>query len=106
MAAIASFEAVGSILVIAMLICPAAAARLLTDSYRVQLLASTVIAVASAPLGYVLAGFGPGWLGYPWSLSAAGMIACVGGLAVIAAAVAGRFARRAAEPSRIVSASA
>lgn len=106
MAAIASFEAVGSILVIAMLICPAAAARLLTDSYRVQLLASTAIAVASAPLGYVLAGFGPGWFGHPWSLSAAGMIACVSGLAVAAAALAGRFARRAAEPSRIVPASA
>ena len=89
LAAIASFEAVGSILVIAMLICPAAAARLLTDRYGVQLALSLSFGAASAILGYVAAGFLPGWLGAPWALNAAGMIAVVAGLILLLAALFG-----------------
>jgi manganese/zinc/iron transport system permease protein len=47
-ATVASFEAVGSILVIAMLVCPAASARLLTDRLRPQIIVSVIIAVAAA----------------------------------------------------------
>jgi len=79
-AAVASFEAVGSILVIAMFICPAATARMLTDRLSTQLLASAAVAVASGVLGYVVAAFGPSWFGAGNSLNAAGMIAVVAGL--------------------------
>lgn len=51
-ATVAAFEAVGSILVIAMLIVPAATARLLTDRLAPQLLVSTGVAIAAAILGY------------------------------------------------------
>lgn len=52
-ATVAAFEAVGSILVIAMLIVPAAIARLLTDRMPTQLLMSTTIAVVAAVMGYL-----------------------------------------------------
>lgn len=83
-AAVAAFAAVGSILVIAMLTCPPAAARLLTDRLGSQIALSLAIAVIVAILGYVLAGFAPLWLGTRDSLNAAGMIAVVGGLALAA----------------------
>lgn len=79
-AAVAAFEAVGSIIVIAMFICPPAAARLMTNSLGRQVAWSVVFAVISAVLGYVLAGYGPLWLGGSDSVSAAGMIATVSGL--------------------------
>ena len=78
-AAVAAFDAVGSIIVIAMFICPPAAARLMTDSLEHQVLWSVVFAALSAILGYVMAGYGPIWLGYTSSVSAAGMIATVSG---------------------------
>ena len=56
---LASFEAVGSILVIAMFICPAAAARLLTDRLPVQLWLSVVIGGVAGAGGYLLGAFGP-----------------------------------------------
>lgn len=52
-ATVAAFEAVGSILVIAMLIVPAATARLLTDRLAPQLMASACVATAAAVLGYM-----------------------------------------------------
>ena len=58
-AAIASFEAVGSILVVAMLICPAATARLLTDRLPVQLWLSVLIGGITGAGGYLLGAFGP-----------------------------------------------
>jgi hypothetical protein len=54
--AVAAFEAVGSILVIAMFVCPAAAARMLTDSLARQIWLSAAIAVFSGIAGYLLAG--------------------------------------------------
>ncbi|WP_043530274.1 metal ABC transporter permease [Litchfieldella xinjiangensis] len=87
--AIAAFEAVGSIIVIAMFICPAAAARLMTNRLSAQLIWSQVFALLSAILGYVLSGYGPGWLGFEASLSAAGMIASVAGLILLLACLFG-----------------
>jgi len=79
LAAVAAFDAVGSIIVIAMFICPPASARLMTDRLGGQLCWSVVFAAASAVIGYVLAGYGPLWLGYDHAVSAAGMIAAVSG---------------------------
>ena len=79
LAAVAAFDAVGSIIVIAMFICPPAAARLMTDRLSRQVGWSVVFALVSAALGYVLAGYGPLWLGSDNAVSAAGMIATVSG---------------------------
>ena len=79
-AAVAAFDAVGSIIVIAMFICPPAAARLMTNRLEIQVLWSVAFAVLSALLGYVLAGYGPLWLGGENAVSAAGMIATVAGI--------------------------
>jgi len=79
LAAVAAFQAVGSILTIAMLICPAATARLLTTSLKAQVWLSLALAAFAATAGYVLAGYGPLWIGLPASVSAAGMIAVVSG---------------------------
>ena len=79
-AAVAAFDAVGSIIVIAMFICPPAAARLMTNRLGAQVVWSVVFALLSAILGYVLAGYGPLWLGARNAVSAAGMIASVSGV--------------------------
>lgn len=79
-AAVAAFDAVGSIIVIAMFICPPATARLMTNRLEVQVWWSVLFAVLSAVLGYVLAGYGPIWLGGENAVSAAGMIATVSGI--------------------------
>jgi manganese/zinc/iron transport system permease protein len=78
-AAVAAFETVGSILVIAMFICPAATARLLTDNLARQLWISAAVAAVAGIGGYVAAAFGPGLWGGTDSLSAAGMIAVAAG---------------------------
>lgn len=78
-AAVAAFDAVGSIIVIAMFICPPAAARLMTNRLERQIAWSVVFAVLSAVLGYVFAGYGPLWFGGTNAVSAAGMIATVSG---------------------------
>lgn len=63
---VASFEAVGSIIVVAMLVGPAAAAQLLTRKLRTMFSISVVIALASSVLGY--------WLAARWNTSVAGMM--------------------------------
>lgn len=88
-AAIASFEAVGSILVIAMLVCPPAAARLLTDRLAAQFWLGIGFAASAAVLGYLAAAFGPFLVGGTSSLNAAGMIAVVAGIQLGAAALLG-----------------
>jgi manganese/zinc/iron transport system permease protein len=97
-AAIAAFEAVGSIIVIAMFICPAAAARLITDRLSAQIAWSQLFAVVSSVLGYLLAGHGPGWIGFDVSLSAAGMIASLTGVILLLACLLGPY--RQAEGAR------
>src|SRR5918993_3136983 len=62
-AAVAAFDAVGSIIVIAMFICPPASARLMTNRLEAQVAWSVVFATVSAALGYVFAGYGPLWFG-------------------------------------------
>ena len=84
-AAVAAFEAVGSILVVAMMVCPAAAIRLLTDSYRAQVLGGAALGAALGALGYALAGPLPAAFGQAFSLNAAGVIGTLGGLAVAGA---------------------
>ncbi|MBX2805495.1 MAG: metal ABC transporter permease [Hyphomicrobiales bacterium] len=79
-AAVAAFDAVGSIIVIAMFICPPAAARLMTNRLDRQIAWSVVFAALSAILGYVFAGYGPLWFGAENAVSAAGMIATVSGV--------------------------
>ncbi|MEX3015466.1 metal ABC transporter permease [Gymnodinialimonas hymeniacidonis] len=88
-AAVAAFDAVGSIIVIAMFICPPAAARLMTNHLGRQVGWSVVFATASAILGYVLAGYGPLWLGASNSVSAAGMVAAVSGVILLLACLFG-----------------
>ena len=88
-AAVAAFDAVGSIIVIAMFICPPAAARLMTNRLERQIWWSVLFATVAALLGYVLAGYGPLWLGQANSLSAAGMIATVSGLILAGACMFG-----------------
>jgi manganese/zinc/iron transport system permease protein len=94
-AAVAAFDAVGSIIVIAMFICPPAAARLITNQLERQVLWSVFFAILAAVSGYVLAGYGPLWLGFSSSVSAAGMIATMSGLILGAAAVFGPHRLRA-----------
>jgi manganese/zinc/iron transport system permease protein len=95
-AAVAAFDAVGSIIVIAMFICPPAAARLMTDRLPAQVAWSLGFAVASALLGYLLAGYGPLWLGAEDAVSAAGMIATVSGAILALACLFGPRRRRVA----------
>lgn len=82
-ATVASFEAVGSILVIAMLICPAATARLLTDRLSRQVGLSVVVAIATSVLGYRAATIVPSWFGDE-SVNAAGSMALTAGLILVA----------------------
>ena len=88
-AAVAAFDAVGSIIVIAMFICPPAAARLMTNRLGIQVLWSVVFALTSAIAGYFLAGYGPLWFGGQNAVSAAGMIATVSGFILMITAIAG-----------------
>lgn len=93
---VVSFESVGSVLVVAMLIAPGATARLLTDRLGAMYVLSGVLAVVAAVWGYLLAA----WL----NVTVAGMISVVaGGLFVLAAVAAPRhgMAARAIERTRL-----
>jgi manganese/zinc/iron transport system permease protein len=86
-ACVAAFWAVGAILAIAALVAPAAAARLLTRSYRGQVLASAAVALAMGAGGVLLAGAIPALAGWEFGLSASGMVAALGGALVAGAAL-------------------
>ncbi len=86
-AAVAAFEAVGSILVVAMLVCPAAALRLMTDRYNTQVLGGAALGAGLGAVGYALAGPVPALLGSTIALNAAGVIGALGGLLVAVAAL-------------------
>ncbi len=74
---VASFEAVGSILVVAMLIVPASTAFLLTDRLGVMVVLSAVLGILAAVLGYAA--------GVYWDTSISGMMTvAAGGLFTIA----------------------
>jgi hypothetical protein len=68
---VASFEAVGSILVVAMLIVPPVTAQLLTERLHWMMVLSALVALVSAVVGVLLA--------YYWNTSAPGMMAVVAG---------------------------
>lgn len=107
---VTAFESVGSILVIAMLVAPAAAAHLLTDRLGLMIVLSLLIAAASAVGGHAAAVVAPGWFGYEGvSTSTAGMMSVVAGLLFLGAALAGprhglvsKLLHRAALSARIV----
>lgn len=95
---VASFEAIGSILVIAMLIVPAAAAHLLTDRLAPMIALAILLAVIAATLGHVFAteapiylGGTPSWMGLNEirGISSAGMMAVVAGGILLLAALLG-----------------
>jgi manganese/zinc/iron transport system permease protein len=72
MTTVVSFEAVGSILVIAMLIAPGATAHLLTDKLPRMLWISAAVAFLSAVFGY--------WWAHALNTSVAGMMAVAAGV--------------------------
>jgi manganese/zinc/iron transport system permease protein len=82
--AVASFESVGNILVVAMLVTPPATARLLTDRLSTMIWLGALIAAASAVLGHVAAVEAPAWFGFG-STTTAGMMAVAVGLFFTAA---------------------
>lgn len=81
---VAAFEAVGSIIVIAMLIVPAATAHLMTDRLWLMILLSAVFAVAAACLGHLSALIVPAWFGFA-DTSTSGMMAVMAGLLFLVA---------------------
>jgi manganese/zinc/iron transport system permease protein len=84
--AVASFECVGNILVVAMFIVPPAAACLLTDRLTTMIGLSVLLAAVSAVLGHVGALVVPAWFGFQ-STSTSGMMAVAAG-AILALAAA------------------
>jgi manganese/zinc/iron transport system permease protein len=79
LATVAGFEVVGAVLVVAMLVVPAATAELLVRRLHHVALVAVVLAVVGTGLGYLAA--------WRWNASAAGMIAVVLGLEYVAAVV-------------------
>lgn len=75
---VASFEAVGSIIVIAMLIVPPCTAYLLTDRLLTMVVLSAIFAIAAAVLGHLAALSIPTWFGFQ-STTTSGMMAVAAG---------------------------
>ena len=78
-ATVASFDVVGAVLVVALLVVPAAAAELLAHRLHVMALVAIILGVVGACVGYLAA--------WHFNTNAAGMIAVVLGLEYIAAAI-------------------
>lgn len=93
-ACVAAFWAVGSILVIAALVAPAAIARLLTNDYATQFRLSVLASIAMGAGGYWVAALAPGALGLGHGLNAAGMMAVLAGVLLALAWAFGPFGRR------------
>jgi len=106
---VAAFESVGNILVVAMLVVPAATAHLLTDRLSIMMILSALLAAAAAIFGHVGAIVVPDWFGYG-STSTAGMMAVAAGCLFTLAALLGprhgllgRFLRRrVTSPSQVI----
>lgn len=84
--AVASFESVGNILVVAMFVVPPAAAYMLTDRLAWMIGLSVVLATAAAVFGHLGAITIPAWFGYQ-STTTAGMMAVAAGI-ILALAIA------------------
>jgi manganese/zinc/iron transport system permease protein len=89
--AVACFESVGNILVVAMFIVPPAAAYLLTDRLPVMILLSVVLAAASAVLGHLAAVVVPAWFGYGSTYTAGMITVATGVMFTIVVLVAPRY---------------
>jgi|GEM_PF-266430 len=76
---VAAFEAVGSIIVIAMLVVPAATAHLLTDRLSCMLVLAASLGALASLTGHLMALFIPQWLGFEGT-STSGMMAVATGL--------------------------
>ena len=107
--AVASFESVGNILVVAMFVVPPATARLLTDRLGRMIIISMLVAATSAVLGHISAVALPPQFGFR-SASTAGMMALITGLLFMTAALFGpqqgvivRFVRQQLLSLRILS---
>ena len=74
------FESVGSILVVAMLVAPAATAQLLTDRLRSMAVVSVLLGISAGVLGHVGAVY--------WNTSVAGMVSVMAGAQFVVAVVA------------------
>jgi len=81
---VASFEAVGSIIVIAMLVVPGATAYLLTHRLGVMLALSALFGILSAALGHLGALTVPGWFGFESTSTSGGMAVASGLFFVLA----------------------
>jgi manganese/zinc/iron transport system permease protein len=85
---VAAFESVGNILVVAMLVVPAATAYMLTDRLATMIFLSLAIGAGAAVLGHLGATVVPAAFGYPSTMTS-GMIAVMSGLLFAIAAIAG-----------------
>lgn len=83
--AVACFESVGSVLVVAMLIVPPATALLLTTQLRTMIVLSVIIAIGAAIAGHTSAIVVPRWFDFR-STTTAGMIAVSAGAFLFGAA--------------------
>lgn len=79
LAAVVAFEAVGSVLVIAFMVCPGATARLLTDRAGRHVLLSAALGAAMGLLGYAGGAWLPETLGFDRAVVVSGAASCVGG---------------------------
>lgn len=84
--AVASFETVGNILVVAMFIVPPAAACMLTDRLDRMIFLSVVLAAAAAATGHIMALEVPRWFGYRSTTTSGMMAVSAGGIFLLAAA--------------------
>jgi manganese/zinc/iron transport system permease protein len=87
--AVASFESVGSILVVAMFVVPPAAAYMLTDRLGIMIGLSVVIALLASISGHIAALAVPRWFGYIDSTRTTGMMAVMAGVLFVATAMLG-----------------
>lgn len=81
--AVASFESVGSVLVIAMLVVPTSAALLITDRLGGVIGWSALLAGLAAGLGHLSAIAVPAWWGYGSTLTSGMMAVVAGGLLLL-----------------------
>lgn len=79
---VACFEAVGVILVLALIVCPAAAARLLSNKLSAFIILSGALGMIAGLAGYYLGAILPLQIGLDFSLNAAGSIALSAGFMV------------------------
>jgi len=81
--AVASFESVGSVLVVAMMVVPPASALMLTDRLTGMLAWSMGLAALAAILGHGSAIVVPGWFGMGSTLTSGMMAVSAGGLLIV-----------------------